>query len=133
MTRPSLKVTHRRSMSYPRHRHMLCWISEGRSGWACGCSALRKISFSCISYHSFHELRPCSLQLTFGFLFPVYVAIVLYSPFEEVKNVYLFELWYQQQISEMVLLNSSLMTQGISFVGTAYRSIDEVIDRREAT
>lgn len=76
-------------------------------------------------YHSFHEPHPCSLQVLFGFSFPVYIPIALYTSFEEVKNGYLLEMWYQQQTSEIVLLNSSLMTQGTSFVGAAYRSTDE--------
>lgn len=34
-------------------------------------------------------------------------------------------MWYQQQTSEMVLLNSNLMTQCVSFAGAAYKSIDK--------
>lgn len=113
-------------MSYPLNRDILSYTSEGRSEWSYGCSTLIKISFSCISYYSFHEPYLCSLQLICGFLFPVYVPIALCKSFEEVKNVYFLEMWYQQQTSEMVLLNSSLMTQGISFVVAAHRrSIDE--------
>lgn len=119
MTILLLKVTHSKEHVIPTTWRHAIYTSEGRSGWACGCFALRKISFICYLITHFMSRSPAHC-----YSFLVFCSLVMYR----FCCVHLLKKWKMSIFLRYIINNRHqrwFCWILASFVGAASRSIDE--------